>query len=57
MNFRRSYSLLITGLTAQAVGRDDTQEVTNTLLRGFTVAIVLGIIILLLREPFAHGLV
>ena len=51
-NFLRSGT---TGLVAQAFGADDRHEIAATFFRALIVAIVVGIAVVLLREPFLLG--
>lgn len=45
------------GLTAQAFGAGNFAETTRMLIRSLGVAILLGVVVLLLREPLAYGAV
>ena len=45
------------GLTAQAYGRKDFDETTRMFVRAISIALLMGIIILLAREPLSHGAV
>lgn len=45
------------GLTAQAFGAGNFAETTRMLIRSLGVAILMGIVIVLLREPLSHGAV
>ncbi len=45
------------GLTAQAFGAGDFAETTRMLIRAVSVALLLGVVILLFREPIARGAV
>ncbi|MFR9502922.1 MAG: MATE family efflux transporter [Rikenellaceae bacterium] len=45
------------GLTAQAFGRGDFHETTRMLIRALSIALLLGLFILIFRVPVAHGAV
>ncbi len=45
------------GLTAQAFGRGDFSETTRMLLRALSVALLLGVVVILFRLPIAAGAV
>ncbi|MFI3333167.1 MAG: MATE family efflux transporter [Rikenellaceae bacterium] len=45
------------GLTAQAFGRGDFHETTRMLLRALSVAMLLGVVVILFRVPLASGAV
>lgn len=45
------------GLTAQAFGRGDYKETSRMFLRALSIALVLGLVILLFRVPVAHSAV
>ncbi len=45
------------GLTAQAYGRGDFDETTRMFLRAISVALLLGVVVLLFREPISIGAV